>query len=215
MILPADDEFLTNLILQRTKAYIAICGKGPLALWTQTGRRDHLLAELRRHGAVDDFVNSACAEIAGDVAELVSLIGDRAASRVVSVGCGSGIAEAILCHRLDVGAMLLVDTEQGGRGHGMQADGAGYSRLTVAAQVMRDNGASCSIELWNPARKPAHDWFQFDVMFSLYALGFHFPVSTYIKFMSQNARPGALSIYHQRQQYGAAPILTCEALHYV
>lgn len=196
--IPDGDEFLTDLILQRTRPFIALCGKSALAEWTRTGNRSPLAAALRLNDAVDNYLSAAISEIAVDVSDYVDAIGDRPARRLVSIGCGNGIAEVMLCRALSCEYVLLVDIETGGHGHGYGATAAGYGNLSRAASLMRHNGLTCDVATWNPAREP-EPVFQFDVLVSMYAMGFHFPANSYDGFIERNRAHGALVIHDSRQ----------------
>lgn len=202
MILPDDAGFLTDLILQRTRPFIELGGKPALREWTTTGRTDHLLPFLAEQAAVIRYTDAALAEIRADAYDYAMLIGNRSPRRIVSVGAGNGIAEAILCKHYRPEAILLVDIEQGGSGHGFKADAAGYASLQRAASLMRDNGVTCRIEVWNPTKEPAPA-FGFDLLFSMYAMGFHFPVSHYAELIKANAQADALLVYDARDAKGA------------
>lgn len=202
MILQDDVRFLTDLILQRTRPFIELGGKSALREWTTTERTDHLLQFLVEQDAVSRFTDAALAEIRADAYDYAMLIGDRSPRRIVSVGAGNGIAEAILCKHYRPEAVLLVDIEQGGSGHGFKTDAAGYASLQRAVSLMRDNGVTCQIETWNPTKQPATA-FGFDLLFSMYAMGFHFPVSNYAEFIKANAQPDALLVYDARDGKGA------------
>lgn len=196
--IPNGDEFLTDLILQRTRPFIALCGKSALAEWTHTGNRSALVSALRCRGLVDAYVSAAVSEIAVDVSDYIEAIGDRPARRLVSIGCGNGIAEVMLCRALSCESVLLVDIETGGRGHGYGTTAAGYGNLMRAAGMMRYNGLTCDVATWNPAREP-EPVFPFDVLVSMYAMGFHFPADAYDGFIERNRAHGALVIHDSRQ----------------
>lgn len=195
MILPNDPDFVVDLILQRTRPYIALAGKDPLAEWTRTGRRDHLLPALG--GSVEAYVAAAVAEIAADVDQYVELAAGRKSARLVSIGCGSGIAEALVCRALKCEAVLLVDVESGGSGHGFADEAAGYGNLQRAEALMRANGVTCEVSTWNPRAQP-EPRFRFDLLLSIYAMGFHFPATAYDGFIERNRQPGALVIHDAR-----------------
>lgn len=195
--IPDGDEFLTDLILQRTRPFIRLCGKEALADWTRTGNRDGLVAALRLNDAVDNYLAAAMSEIAADVADYCEAIGNRTAGRFVSIGCGNGIAEVMLWRRFRFDSVLLVDTETGGKGHGYGQTAAGYGNLRRAADLMRDNGVTCDVKTWNPAKEP-DPAFRFDVLVSMYAMGFHFPADAYDGFIEGNRLPGAIVIHDSR-----------------
>lgn len=190
---PSDEEFLTNLILQRTRPYIAAAGKGPLSRWTETGDRSGLLPALSDPAA---YVQAALAEVHADVADYVEVI--QRARRLVSIGCGNGIADVLLALELGCEAVLLVDVENGLHRHGFGPEGAGYSSLPRAVQLMRENGFTGAIETWNPRRQP-EPVFSFDALVSMYALGFHFPAEAYDGFIERNRMRGAIVVHDSRQ----------------
>ncbi len=198
MKIPDDPDFLTALILQRTRPFIDRVGKQALAHWTRTGDTSGLLLALGPRQNVAAYAAAAVEEIALDVEQYLEAVGSRRVRRLVSIGCGNGIAEAILCRALEVDAVLLVDIEHGGRGHGFAQDAAGYGDLDRAEDFLRENGVECKIEKWNPStqREPA---FRFDLLVSMYAMGFHFPAETYAGFIERNRNPGALVIHDGRQ----------------
>lgn len=196
MILPDDSEFLTDLILQRTRPFISLGGKIALSEWTKTGRRDGLLPVIC--GRESEYVAAAVSEIRHDVGQYLESIGSRRVHRLVSIGCGNGIAEVMLCHLLACDHVLLVDTETGGSGHGFGKTAAGYGNLRRAADLMRANGLTATIKTWNPAQEP-EPVFRFDALVSMYAMGFHFPADTYDGFIERNRARGAIVIHDSRQ----------------
>lgn len=192
---PECSEFLTDLILQRTRPFIAMGGKAALADWTRTGNRAGLIHALTCSPA--DYIAYAVDEIAGDVADYLAVIGGRDTGRIVSIGCGNGIAETLLCKALPCQSILLVDIERGGSGHGFAQKAAGYGSLRRSVDLMRDNGITCDIATWNPESQP-EPVFPFGVLLSMYAMGFHFPVAAYDGFIERNRMPGALVIHDSR-----------------
>lgn len=190
-------ESAVELALQRTGPFIAMFGKSALRDWTLTGTRHWLRAALKPAAARDAFIAAAVAEIERDAAEFATLIGP--CRRLVSIGVGSGIAEAHLCRVLGVESVLLVDTEEGGKGHGYAASGAGYASLEAARR--RVEAVGVTVQTWNPDREPAPA-FEFDALVSILAMGFHFPDSAYNGFVKRNAAPGAVLAYDYRESAG-------------
>jgi hypothetical protein len=192
--IPQSDEFLINLILQRTRPFIARVGKNALTHWTNTGDTSGLLLALGSSRA--DYIADALAEIESDVDQFCNLATPITPARFVSIGCGNGIAELFFWRRYKFDRLLLVDKETGGKGHGEQEDGAGYASLSQTVQFLRDNGVTCATETWNPAN-PAPS-FPYDMLVSMLSMGFHYPAATYAKFMADNGAKGAVSIYDIR-----------------
>ena len=189
---------LTRLILQRTRPYAALVGKEPLREWTRTGRTSHLVAELEVRGLVEAYTSAALGELELDALEVLGrLLGVPRGASLVSIGPGGGHVEAILADRLGLARVLLVDTEEGGRGHGMQEYAAAYCDLGEAAERVQTAAPWCAVVTWNPsiASLPS---FRFDALISLYAMGFHFPRDLYAEWIAANRKPGAVEIFDTR-----------------
>lgn len=189
---------LTRLILQRTRPYVALVGKEPLREWTRTGRTPHLVAELEARGLVEAYTSAALGELELDALEVLGRLGHgRPGMALVSIGPGCGHVEAILAERLGLPRVLLVDTEEGGRGHGWQDYGAAYCDLGEAADRVRAAAPWCAVTTWNPSLAPLPP-FAFDALISLYAMGFHFPRDLYAEWIAANRKPGAVEIFDTR-----------------
>lgn len=198
MNIPASDQFLVNLVLQRTRQFIAMGGKPALRAWTETGDTRCILSVFNDHTDREAYVDAAINEIGGDVLAYTKLAGSIAPENFVSIGVGNGIAELMLWRHYGFHRILLVDIEIGGHWHGYSARGAGYTNLASVVSFLRDNGVTCEVLTWNPSKAHAPQ-FRYDLLVSMYAMGFHFPASEYSGFMRDNAVRGAVAIYDDRE----------------
>jgi hypothetical protein len=195
-----NDRELTNLILQRTRPFIARVGKSPLQHWTRTGDTSGLVLALGN--SRNDYIAEAMSEIRADAESFIIAAGDIKPKRIVSIGPGAGYAEAIICKHYGAESILLIDTEQGGKGHGFQENAAGYAFLRTAAERM-----PCEAFTWNPNKGTAPEY-PFDLAISMLSLGFHFPASHYDRFLLSNANSGAILVHHCREPHGAINVRT-------
>ena len=198
MRIPTTDQFLVNLVLQRTRPFIAMGGKPALRAWTETGDTHCILSAFKNHADRRAYIDAAIEEIRGDVLAYTKLAGSIAPKNFVSIGVGNGIAELLLWRHYGFSRMLLVDIETGGHWHGYSARGAGYTNLGSVVSFLSDNGVTCEVMTWNPAKTHAPQ-FRYDLLVSMYAMGFHFPAGEYSGFMRENAGRGSVAIYDDRE----------------
>lgn len=194
-----NDQFLTNLILQRTRPFIALGGKDALGTWTRTGQTEQLAAFLRGGDLVRQYTDAAMAEIAEDVETYCKII-KSASGTLVSIGPGNGIAEVMLWQRFGFDQIILIDTENTGtHRHGYNKQGSGYCDLAATAEYLTGNGVVANIATWNPNNGPCPEFGQFDVLISMYSMGFHFPRESYNEFIRALAKPAGLVLYDLRK----------------
>jgi len=192
--LSLNENDLANLILQRTGPFLKAGGGPALRNWFKTGDKKPLTQVLIEHGNVEYFINAAFAEVEAEFTALKQHIVTSAAKTVTSIGPGAGFFELLVYQALSP-QLVLIDIEQSdAHDHGFAQESAGYSSLASLRSFLMDNGvAAAHIETCNPRLQPLPTA-SFDVLTSLYSMGFHYPCDEYKTFIRDGLRPGGLLI---------------------
>lgn len=194
------DEFIENLILQRTAAFTRLGGFGVLNEWFQTGDKSILSRFLRENNYLEIYVRETIGEIAKEVDDLIEKINDRKIEKLISIGPGNGIYELCLMKKLGCASILLIDIEEtSDHNHGFNLTGSGYASLLATKDFLTLNGINeTHINLCNPYKEELPD-FDFDLLISILSMGFHYPCDEYVDFISKNIKLGGLVVFDKRR----------------
>jgi hypothetical protein len=194
------DEFIENLILQRTAAFTRLGGSSPLNEWFQTGDKSRLSFFLKENNFLETFLEETIAEMATEVDSLVSKLSNRRVDDLVSIGPGNGIYELLLMKKLDCSRILLIDIEEtNDHNHGFNATGSGYASLRATKEFLISNGIDENkVNLCNP-HKEALPKFNFDLLISILSMGFHYPCDEYVDFITENMKLEGLVVLDKRR----------------
>lgn len=192
--LPQSYEFLANLILQRTGAFIALGGGTILNKCLNEGNKEILVKFLEDTGNINSYVNQAMNEIHGEVIPVLQNITSNSLERVVSIGPGCGIFECFLCMQGFTKQLLLIDIEDSDRFYQGYSQ-SGYANLAATKEFIQNN---CDVEVLtcNPQKEILPN-FNFTLALSILSMGFHYPCDSYVEFIS-SASSGSLFIMDKR-----------------
>ncbi len=190
-------EDIVNLVLQRSEVLYDQPRAGrPIKAWSEGN--DAPLMRLA-HGMGESLARRAAGFIHAEYRAVAPQLAALKPARIADIGCGYGFFDLFAAR--DLGAsVLLIDLEQNDRRHfGFQPDGAAYSSLAKARQLLQSNGIDADrIETLNPrdtdplAAKPV------DLVVSFLSCGFHYPVDHYLDFLDKVLRPGGAAIFDLR-----------------
>lgn len=189
---PDDLAFISDLVLQRTGPFIELGGKAALASWFNEGDRSDIHAFLATGSNRQRYLSLVSDKLEQEAAELTGVLQGKGCRRVVSIGPGCALIEALLCRNLDIREILLIDIESTAtHQHGYSRAPSGYAHLTASKEFIRSNCLpSPAIELCNPTKQnlPTKGA---DLYLSLLSMGFHYPCDDYASYICENANPGA------------------------
>lgn len=192
---------LEDLILQRTGAFIQTPGgRDALAIWATSGRKEVLREHLEKTGMTQWYLDQTVAEINSEADEIISMLGTPDLSSMVSIGPGNGLLEAALITRCPANKLLLVDIEESdSHHHGYNLEGSGYASLirtkTLIATRCQD---TVNILTCNPEKMNLPE-IKFTFLISTLSMGFHYPCTSYVKFLTRNASGNAMVIFDLRR----------------
>lgn len=193
---------LANLVLQRSEVLHDLPRAGQVIRAWEGGDSAPLMDQIARLG--DEVARRAARVIAAEYAALQPLLHDLAPARVADIGCGYAFFDLFLAR--DLGCeVLLIDLETNDRRHfGFQAEGAAYSSLGRARQLLRDNRVAAGlIRTLNPRDTAPETAGPVDLAVSFLSCGFHYPVDAYLPFLDQALAPGGAAIFDLRQATAA------------
>lgn len=198
MQLELSPEDIANLILQRTTTFMRLGGGAAMSHWVNTGEKEPLARFLVEQGRVNEFVAAVIAEIAAEFQPLRSFITALRPAAVASIGPGFGMFEHLV-YQLTSARLLLIDIEQSAEHqHNFAARGSGYSSLASCSRFLAAMGVpEARVVLCNPRREPLPAE-AFDLLLSLYSMGFHYPCDEYAAFIRDQLRGGGLLIFDKR-----------------
>lgn len=196
------DEDLANLVLQRSEVLHDVPRAGQVIRAWEGGDAGPLQAQIARLGT--EIARRAARLIAGEYALLQPLLHELAPRRVADIGCGYAFFDLFLARDLDAD-VLLIDLESNDRRHfGFREEGAAYSSLARARQILRDNRVAAGrIRTLNPRDTAPETAGPVDLAVSFLSSGFHYPVDAYLPFLDRALAPGGAAIFDLRQSTAA------------
>ena len=198
---PNDTSFIDDLILQRTTPFIRLGGGQALTQWFATGNKPQLSGFLSHHGLVDAYLNETLNEVSNDVDALIHLLPASTFARVVSIGPGNGLVELLLYQRKVFSSLLLIDIERSDiHKHGYAQQGSGYASLQHTRQFLIENGVPAEAVVTCNPRTQALPLFEFDLLYSLLSMGFHYPCDDYATFIRECVAPEGRVIFDKRKE---------------
>jgi hypothetical protein len=197
---PQDNDFVNNLVLQRTEPFVELGGRDALARWFATGEKSALTTYLTSNGLLEAYLNNVASDISHEVDTFLDKTGANRFDRIVSIGPGNGLFELALFNASPFAKILLIDIEnsQGRHQHGFAEQGSGYASLSATKRFLSDNAVPADrIELCNPMVQRLPE-FRYDLLVSLLSMGFHYPCDDYAPFILLNANAGATVVIDKR-----------------
>ncbi|MBV1896651.1 MAG: class I SAM-dependent methyltransferase [Rhodobacteraceae bacterium] len=196
------NDDLINLILQRSEVlYDQPKGGKVIKAW-QNGKNRPIQAEVSRLGV--EIARRAAARVYGEYQSLADTLKSIAPKRIADIGCGYAFFDLFAARDL-AATVLLIDLEANEHRHfGFQTEGAAYSSLAVARQLLEDNGVERNaIETLNPRDQPPETAAPVDLVVSFLSCGFHYPVDSYLPFIDKALVSGGVAIFDLRMDTAA------------
>ena len=134
-----------------------------------------------------------------EIDEFFNIFNIKKVNNIISIGPGNGVFELILLKKIKFKKILLIDIENTKKQfHGFNKEGSGYSSLKDTKNFFISNNIpSNSIIICNPKIKNLPK-FEYDLAFSLFSMGFHYPCNQYINFLTENAKKDSKIIIDKR-----------------
>lgn len=188
---------LANIILQRSEVLDDIARPGQVIRAWEAGDDVPMQAEVARLGPA--IARRAAGVIWQEYQALKPLLDELSPKRVADIGCGYAFFDLFLARDFTTD-LLLVDIEANERRHfGFRDEGAAYASLSVARQLLVDNGVRPdTVQVLNPNEKPPEEAGPVDLAVSFLSCGFHYPVDLYLPFLAQALVPGGAAILDLR-----------------
>lgn len=189
---------LINIILQRSEVMFDRPRSGQVIRAWGEGDMSLMEAEADRLG--DQIARRAAGVIHAEYKALAPLLAELAPKRVADIGCGYGFFDLFLAR--DLGAeVVLIDLESNDHRHfGFKSEGAAYSSLARAKQLLRANGVKAKqISTLNPRDTAPETIKPVDLVLSFLSCGFHYPVDLYLPFLDKALAPGGAAIFDLRE----------------
>ena len=200
IIFPKSKTFFSDLILQRTDGFIKCGGGEVLSKWMEGKNKSHLVDYLISIGKYEDFMKITMNAYIKEVNEFINVFKINKINNLISIGPGNGIFEILLLKKIKFNKILLIDIEKtDSQNHGFNEKGSGYANLTDTKEFLVANDIpSQAIIICNP-KKQKTPKFKFDLLISLFSMGFHYPCNEYKDFIFNNASHRSKIIYDKRK----------------
>ncbi len=201
IVFPESKNFFTNLILQRTDGFIKCGGREVLIRWFKGEQKDHLIDFLINNNKYEEFMKITMGNYLKEVDEFLKIYKIINADYLVSIGPGNGVFEMLLLKKIKFINILLIDIEDTKiQKHGFNNKGSGYASLASTKNFLMSNGIPMEkIKICNP-RIHNIPKFNFDLLISLYSMGFHYPCTEYVDFIIENSSLNSKIIYDKRRK---------------
>lgn len=194
-----DETDYLNIILQRSEVLHDVPKPGKLVNAWSEGDEIGLLKVVSEKKEI--LAERALTDIQSEFETIRASLGARSPKRIADIGCGYGFFSFLAGFEFG-SELLLVDIEENDHRHfGFASEGAAYSSLERAVQFLVANGISNEkISVVNPVETEITSSGKVDLVISLLACGFHFPVETYMDYFSNNVVSGGKIILDIRQR---------------
>lgn len=189
---------LVNLILQRSEVMFDRPKSGRIIKAWQEGNDAPIQSVVDEMG--DTIARRAAGVIHAEYKAIKPILQEINPKRIADIGCGYSFFDLFVAQDLNC-TVQLIDIEANTHRHfGFNPEGAAYSSLSRARQLLEANGiASKKIETLNPLTKPAEQAKAVDMAVSFLSCGFHYPVDMYLPFLDQVLLPGGAAIFDLRK----------------
>lgn len=200
-----DRDDIINLILQRSEVMFDRPRSGQVIRAWGAGDMAPMEAEIERLG--DAVARRAAGVIHAEYREIAPFLRELAPKRVADIGCGYAFFDLFLARDLK-SDVVLIDLESNERRHfGFQAEGAAYSSLARAKELLIANGIGAShITTLNPRNTAPESIEPVDLVVSFLSCGFHYPVDLYLPFLDKALAPGGSAIFDLREATAEAQV---------
>lgn len=190
---------LLNLILQRSEVMYDRPKSGRIIKAWNDGDNGPIEAVVNEMG--DAIARRAAGVIHAEYKAIEGLLKQLKPKRIADIGCGYAFFDLFAAKALKA-EVLLIDLEENEHRHfGFRAEGAAYSSLARARQLLEANGVSPKkIETLNPRETVPETAKPVDLVVSFLSCGFHYPVDAYLPFLDRVLKPGGAAIFDLRDR---------------
>lgn len=197
---PQDEQFLIDLILQRTGPFLKIGGGLVLNDWFINGNRDGLISYIYKSDRIHQYVELLLEELKLEVDGILNRLPVESLTRIASIGPGNGLIELMLLSRGLTEELLLIDIEHTAQHyHGFSKKGSGYASLKSTQKFIHKNlDIPVKIKVCNPIIEDLPE-FGFSLLISLLSMGFHYPCDDYVDFISMYANEKSFLVFDKRR----------------
>lgn len=189
-----------NLILQRSE----IIRDQPrhnryIRAWTRGD--DAPIRELIDQMGIEELTRRAAAFIYLEYLELRPIFEAKPPVRIADIGCGYAFFDLFLAREFGCD-LALIDLENSASRHfGFEDQGAAYSSLSTARQLLVDNKVGpATIQTLNPENEDPGSLRDLDYAFSFISCGYHYPWTTYRAFFEDCLAPDGRVILDLRSK---------------
>jgi len=186
-----------NLILQRSEVMYDIPKSGQIIKAWNRGDMEPISAVIDDMGV--KIAQRAAGVIHSEYLAIEDLLKELKPKRIADIGCGYGFFDLFAAKALKC-KVVLIDLEQNEHRHfGFKEEGAAYSSLKIARQLLVANNVPAkNIECVNPRDTSPEKIKPVDLIVSFLSCGFHYPVDTYLPMLDKALKPGGAAIFDLR-----------------
>ena len=200
IVFPKSKIFFSDLILQRTDGLIKCGGREALNRWMKGKKKIELIDFLLANNKYEKFMKITMDKYLEEIDEFLDIFNTKKVNNIISIGPGNGVFELILLKKIKFNKILLIDIENTKHQyHGFNKKGSGYSCLKdTKFFFISNNIPSNSIIICNPTINNLPK-FEYDLAFSLFSMGFHYPCNQYVNYLIENAKKDSKIILDKRK----------------
>lgn len=188
-----------NLILQRSEVMFDLPKSGRIIKAWNDGDNAPIARVVDDMG--DAIARRAAGVIHAEYRAIAPLLRELKLKRIADIGCGYAFFDLFAAKDLK-SEVVLIDLEENEHRHfGFKSEGAAYSSLARARQLLESNGvAAKKIETLNPRETAPETIKPVDLAVSFLSCGFHYPVDLYLDFLDRALKPGGAAIFDLRER---------------
>jgi SAM-dependent methyltransferase len=204
-----DRNDLVNLILQRSEVMFDRPRSGQVIRAWGAGDLAPMEAEIDRLGAA--VARRAAGVIHAEYRTIAPLLRELSPTRIADIGCGYAFFDLFAARDLKCD-LVLIDLESNEHRHfGFKSEGAAYSSLARAKELLEANGVQAKkITTLNPRNTAPESIRPVDLVVSFLSCGFHYPVDMYLPFLDKALVPGGAAIFDLREATAPAQAAALE-----
>lgn len=209
LLIPTDQGFLINIMLQRT-GYLIEQGLGSLISdWTSSGDVSGFSKLAKNPEFVRSFLEYTLKTAKEDARGILNSTikhGCKNTESIASIGCGNGFVELYLAKLMKPKILYLIDIEEtpGKHHHGINIEGAGYSDLSQTKKFLEANLEHPPIIVLINPQKYSLPAIKAQLIISILSAGFHYPINSYSEFIMNSLDSSGILIFDQRFNAGEA-----------
>lgn len=196
---------ILNILLQRSEVLYDQNKPGKIIRkWTNgdTGPIDEVITRMGH-----DLIRRAACFIYLEFLELRPHLDKLSPKRVADIGCGYAFFDLFMAKSFG-NDVVLIDIEQNEHRHfGFADEGAAYTSLTTATQMLEANGISPDrITAINPEKQDLGKVAPVDLATSFVSCGYHYPYETYMDFFKSGVTDDGAILLDLRRRKAEAGI---------